>query len=258
MKTDIEILILGLTLLRVLTSLRLTENHTISASQQKKLESDIAALYNLACLRADEYATKNVKLGKIFFFLYLTMTRFPFRLRTPQLDRGLMCFVPDSNALWKDVSVYLHSRLTDTGVLDALEEKRPTCYQSLCTTLVVAANPRDANLPKGVKSMERLIKSVFSYAAEKHDMKDEGEHAYLRTRSLCSLYRMIDLVKQMGTKVSKTGKSSILDTDNIAFVLDRPDYSSITALGHIMDVKLAHHLIETTDHRVFDSKYSKS
>ena len=258
MKTDLEILVLGLMLLRILTSLRLTKRTTVNEAQIQALNADAHALYMLAYLRVEEHnvSEKKNKFGSHFFFLYMVLTRIPYRLRNNvQEVPGLYCALLQSNEFWKTNGIFIFTGINKNKGMELLEEKRITTYRVLSLLLAMSHKPKDLNVKNAEAHIDKLMTQVFNYATGEHlELSQHDIAKALRTNAINSIYRMVDLIKQAATHTNAKGKN-VLDDDNIAYIIQRPNYEDVTAVGHIMDVRLAKHLAQTEIHRVYDKQY---
>lgn len=257
MKTDLEILVLGLMLFKIITSLRLTRQTTVDSVRIDALIMDAKAMYMLAYLRSEEHNVSDKKsvFGGKFFYLYMFFTRLPFVLNNPERINGLYCAINNSTDFWKHNGVFIFTGFNKQDGMTLLESKRITTYRILSLVIAMSHAPKGLNIKNAEKHLDKLMTSVFTYATTEHlDLEDTSIPKLLRADAIKSIYRMVDLIKQISCKANSNGKV-ILNDDNIAHVMDRPNYDSVTALGHNMEVVLARSIANTEIHRVFDKQY---
>lgn len=200
-------------------------------------------------------AEKKSVFGSKFFYLYMVFTRIPYCIKNnKQTTPGLFCALLDSNKFWTDNGIFIFTGFNKDNGMELFEKKRITSYRILALTLAMAHKPKGLNIKNSEAHLDKLMSSVFNFAMDELLDSDAGQLKDARLKAIRSIYRMVDLVKQMSCHTNSKGKN-VLDDDNIAHVLDRPSYDSCTALGHNMDVRIAKHLVSTDIHRVFDKHY---
>ena len=257
MKNDLEILVLGLMLLKIITSARVTKRTTLNLRQLDVLSMDAKALYMLAYYRTEEHnqSDKKYPLGDKFFFLYMVLTRIPYVVRHPdKVANGLYCPIGDSNEFWKRNGVFLFTGFNKQDGMTYLEKKRVKTHRIFSLFLLMCHAPKGLNLKNSEAHLDRLMTSVFEFAMGDHQDESDDKLKDLRHTAIKTIYRMVDFIQQMATSVNHKGES-VVNSDNIAHVMDRPDYSQITTLAHNMEVRLLRHVAETKIHRVFNKQY---
>lgn len=236
--------------------MRLTEQTTVDDARLKPLVMDAKAMYMLAYYRMEEHNTTDKKsmFGSKYFYLYMFFTRLPYVLNNAERASGLFCAIQQSNDFWKTNGIFIFTGFNKNNGMELLEKKRISTYRVLSLVLAMSHIPKGLNIKNAERHVDKLMTSVFTYATTEHLELEDITVKDLRTTAIQSIYRMVDLIKQISCKTNAKGKV-LLNDDNIAHVMDRPDYATVTALGHHMDVLLARNIVNTEIHKVFDKQY---
>lgn len=259
MKTDFEILLTLLMLIKVVTTLRLTPSNTVAQVQHSVLLEDIKVAYQLAHYKVAEYNEVDNTLGKKFFYLFYVLTMIPIRHKHAGKKKGVYEVIDAPDDYWLLASQILHAGFNKNGGLELFQEKRKLCHMALEIVMATGASP--AIVPKkSLYVMEKLLERVFEYGVDQnfHEQPELSQLDEYRYDALSSIYRLVDLTKQMGAMSKEGKKRGVVSTDHIAWVKSSPKLDTVSAMGHANDVQLAHFLLETKLHEPFAKSHMKN
>lgn len=258
MKTDFEILLTLLILIKVATTLRLTPKNSVSNAQHNALLGDIINTYRLAHYKMSGYYESNNVLGKKFFHIFYVLTLLPVRHKNAVMRKGVYELIELPDEYWKLASQILHSGFSKNDGLELFKQKRKLCHAALEMVMGTGCATHIAT-KKNIYIVETLLQRTidFGVSEEYHLQENLSELDGYRYDAISSIYRLVDFIKQMGTMEVEGKKRNVISKEHIAWVKDKPNLQSVSAIGHINDVQIAHFLLDTKIHEPFIKSYMK-
>lgn len=259
MKTDFEILIAMLILSRAITSIKFTHRHTLLNPQLKSLSKDMTQAYRLAYHKVSEYhESDNTGLGKKFIYLYGVFVTLSNTTPTIAEEDGLLSIMGDSEVHWDQISKVLHIGFSKNRGLELFEEKRKLCYLGLGMIMAVGSNPQFVPR-KSQAVLHQLLDRIFEYAEtipfNRTSIMNELEMR--RYAAICSIYRMLELIKQAATLTRDGGGRKAPHVEHVECYSNRPDHDSVSAVGNMTDVLWIRAALNCTVYKDFERAYRK-